>query len=900
MAQLKDTVVSGSLRATDSLLTTTLQTQILNIPTTSGGTTYGPGTDGYIVSTNGTSIYWRGVKNNTTVGDLGWSSTTNDFVLITSNTLAYWNGRYNSNTSNLAYCNKGAFGTIVTYAAASANTASTAVVRDASGNFSAGTITASLSGNATTASTWKDSRTLTIGNKGQSVNGGSDVSWTLNDILYNSTTIGTDTSWDQLGPSLYYVASSTAFTGTNHPGNNSEQAPYTYGQLIVSRAGAGGILQIYAPHTGSAGNVNSGLRYRTGWNSAGWQVWSTILDDRLWRKYIFANKNIGRATLTVTDSGWTVTSGTDVFGLAFKDTGLTYTPSGGSATASSDTGDWRAWLTCAADANTVTLNMRIDGTWQASKFIGPLQGNADTATKATQDSDGNTIKSTYLKLSGGTMTGDIKGNSTAALGTTANPFHNIVLGGATGATMSASSTNPRITFQENTGTQPVHLIYTDSDTYRSPAGLKVIGGTSATPAWFEVEGGIWAGRNCYCVYSSPHLEFQTTGLTNMKATDNGLSGDATAGIHFRSKDGTDWVGGFRQVYTKSTGDVSTYMYARNYKTDGTTVNNYIIIHSQKDGTRTYDVADGTAFRSAIGVGASGTHADSYFVKTSGDTMTNTLTLSAGQLYVQKGSVWAGTYAANTAQASEYQVGVSSGAGQLYMYSNAGVAGNRGLYGRNAAGTYKGCLTIDKDNNVTLDGNAATATRINGNLSAVTSGNHNIWVSDAATPDGIPRYVSNCYITGAGYLYATRVYNAVWNDYAECRQVATEEPGYCVTETSNGVMIKSYKRLQAGCKITSDTYGTCMGETANAKVPVAVAGRVLVHTYRNRSEYPLGAAVCSAPNGTVDVMTRDEIMMYPERIVGTVSEIPNYEVWHGGNQDGKNEIQVNDRIWIYVK
>lgn len=34
-------------------------------------------------------------------------------------------------------------------------------------------------------------------------------------------------------------------------------------------------------------------------------------------------------------------------------------------------------------------------------------GNATTATKATQDGDGNTIASTYLKLSGGTMTGAI-------------------------------------------------------------------------------------------------------------------------------------------------------------------------------------------------------------------------------------------------------------------------------------------------------------------------------------------------------------------------------------------------------------------------------------------------------------------------------------------------------------
>jgi hypothetical protein len=39
---------------------------------------------------------------------------------------------------------------------------------------------------------------------------------------------------------------------------------------------------------------------------------------------------------------------------------------------------------------------------KSNTFVGALQG---TATKATQDDSGNIISSTYLKLSGGTMTG---------------------------------------------------------------------------------------------------------------------------------------------------------------------------------------------------------------------------------------------------------------------------------------------------------------------------------------------------------------------------------------------------------------------------------------------------------------------------------------------------------------
>jgi len=58
MAQLKDTLISGSLRVTDTLYTTTAQLAILKAPTASNGTTYGPGTSGYVLKSNGTSVYW--------------------------------------------------------------------------------------------------------------------------------------------------------------------------------------------------------------------------------------------------------------------------------------------------------------------------------------------------------------------------------------------------------------------------------------------------------------------------------------------------------------------------------------------------------------------------------------------------------------------------------------------------------------------------------------------------------------------------------------------------------------------------------------------------------------------------------------------------------------------------
>lgn len=150
------------------------------------------------------------------------------------------------------------------------------------------------------------------------------------------------------------------------------------------------------------------------------------------------------------------------------------------------------------------------------------------------------------------------------------------------------------------------------------------------------------------------------------------------------------------------------------------------------------------------------------------------------------------------------------------------------------------------------------------------------------------------------IYGNKVWNAVWNDYAECREAETTEPGRCLRESVSGVMKITDRRMMRGCRIVSDTYGTCMGETEKAKTPIGVAGRVLAYPARKRSRFYLGAPVCSGPNGTVDVMSRLEAILHPECIVGTVSEIPTYEEWTAGTKKNPKKIKVDGRIWIYVR
>ena len=149
--------------------------------------------------------------------------------------------------------------------------------------------------------------------------------------------------------------------------------------------------------------------------------------------------------------------------------------------------------------------------------------------------------------------------------------------------------------------------------------------------------------------------------------------------------------------------------------------------------------------------------------------------------------------------------------------------------------------------------------------------------------------------GTGEARAQKLYGAVWNDYAEFRtQKEVIEPGYCVASADNGQVYKTTKKFQACDGIVSDTFGFAIGETDECKTPLAVAGRVLVYFHGSREDYQSGDTVCAGPEGKVIKMTREEIKEYPDRIIGIVSEIPEYETWGSGN------VEVNGRIWIKVR
>lgn len=164
--------------------------------------------------------------------------------------------------------------------------------------------------------------------------------------------------------------------------------------------------------------------------------------------------------------------------------------------------------------------------------------------------------------------------------------------------------------------------------------------------------------------------------------------------------------------------------------------------------------------------------------------------------------------------------------------------------------------------------------------------------------------------GLAPIYGSKVYNAVWNDFAEYRISDITEGGRVLVSDGKGHLILSTERLQPSARVISDTFGCSVGMSDNAKTPIGVAGRVLVYPYQSRENYKVGDVLCAAPNGTADIMTREEIIQYPDRIIGIVDEIPDYEVWDQVHTNKKDDgevgeqnhtnIEVKGRIWIYVK
>ena len=170
---------------------------------------------------------------------------------------------YTTNVGDITGVTAGSFitgggtsGTVtVNVDATSANTASKVVARDASGNFSAGTITAALSGNATTATTLATGRTISLTGDVTGTSGSFDGSGNVSiaaTIAANSVALGTDTTGN-------YVAAG-ATSGNGISGSvSSEGGTFTVTSNATNANTASTLVFRDASGNFSAGTITANL-----------------------------------------------------------------------------------------------------------------------------------------------------------------------------------------------------------------------------------------------------------------------------------------------------------------------------------------------------------------------------------------------------------------------------------------------------------------------------------------------------------------------------------------------------------------------------------------------------------------------------------------------------------------
>lgn len=228
--------------------------------------------------------------------------------------------------------------------------------------------------------------------------------------------------------------------------------------------------------------------------------------------------------------------------------------------------------------------------------------------------------------------------------------------------------------------------------------------------------------------------------------------------------------------------------------------------------------------------------------------------------------------------------LSDTAGQLYYKGTIVGVGDmtKAVYDTNADGTVNSADNADTVDNL----HAADFVRYYGTTK--TAGG---FYGGTTAPSNVNR------LNFDGYLYATRVYGAAYNDIAEMRKAECRLiPGTVAIESEDGIVLQCKRRLSKIPMVVSDTYGFLIGpqnKEDEAYVPIAIAGRALVRTDKNRHEFKVGDAVCSGINGTASKMKWWEKILFPERILGYVSEVPRYEEW------GTENVSTAGRIWIKV-
>lgn len=175
--------------------------------------------------------------------------------------------------------------------------------------------------------------------------------------------------------------------------------------------------------------------------------------------------------------------------------------------------------------------------------------------------------------------------------------------------------------------------------------------------------------------------------------------------------------------------------------------------------------------------------------------------------------------------------------------------------------------------------------INGNstTSALSTTTNAIAQVDVYTGETDPSGVTRINIDG--YLYATRVYNAVYNDYAECflsNNLDYNKIKHRIIEIDNESNIQLASNESDGIVgIVSDNYSMLIGGSEKEvedgfKIPIGLMGTLWVDSEEKVSKESIKLFICSGIDGKAKVISRGNAYKYEGCIVGKIIDINEKE------------------------
>ena len=142
------------------------------------------------------------------------------------------------------------------------------------------------------------------------------------------------------------------------------------------------------------------------------------------------------------------------------------------------------------------------------------------------------------------------------------------------------------------------------------------------------------------------------------------------------------------------------------------------------------------------------------------------------------------------------------------------------------------------------------------------------------------------ISATGTFTASRVYNAVYNDYAECfknSKLIYKEVLHRIVEIDDNECVRlATKNSYRVIGVVSDNYGHLLGGLEdeinnNEKIPVGLAGTLYVYTLDDINTNNIGKFVCADNNGYATVAGKNSEGTIVGKIIGFNLEYHQYKI-----------------------